>query len=85
MDKQINQYVKDAYNIGVTDVKALMMCVNIRHLGGVEAQTRMLAKAVGNYTLETRYSSLLTDTGKQAGAFRERNWQVYNWIMDYVD
>ena len=45
----------------------------------------MLAKAVGNYTLETLYSSLLTDTGKQAGAFRERNWQVYNWIMDYVD
>ena len=85
MDKQINQYVKDAYNLGVTDVKALMMCVNIRHLDGVDSQTRMLAKAMGNYTLEALYSSLLTDTGNQAGAFRERNWKVYNWIMDYVD
>lgn len=85
MDQQIDQYVKDAYNLGVTDAKALMMCVNIRHLGGLGAQTRMLNKAGGVYTVDTLYASLLTDLGNQAGAFRERNWKVYGWIMKYVD
>ena len=85
MDQQIEQYVKDAYDRGVTDAKALMMCVNIRHLGGLGAQTRMLNKAGGVYTVDTLYASLLTDLGNQAGAFRERNWKVYGWIMKYVD
>ena len=85
MDEQIDKYVKDAYDLGVTDSKALMMCVNIRHLGGTGAQERMLTQSAGVYTLDSLYASLLTDTGIQAGAFRRRNWNVYGWIMGYAD
>ena len=84
MDQQIDSYVKDAYAKGVTDPKALMMCVNIKHLGGSGAMTRMLNKAGGVYTVDTLYASTMTDTGNQAGAFRGRNKLVYKWIMSYV-
>ena len=58
------------------------MCINIMHFGGVSEFNRILIKAGELYTINTLYSALLTDTGNQVGAYRQRNLHVYKWIMD---
>ena len=85
MDQQMDKYVAEAYELGVSDPRALMMCVNIRHLGGKGAMTRMLTKSAGLYTVDSLYAAIQTDTGNQAGAFRQRNFLVYKWILQNVD
>ena len=81
LKQNISAYALEAYNLGVKDVKAIAMCVNIRALSNTSELTRVLAKTGGNYTLESIYAALLTDTGSQVGTNRASHWNFYNAIV----
>ena len=84
IDEQMAQYLEEARNLGVTEIKAMMMCANIRHLGGLGAVKRVLGKTATPYTLDHIYEALQTDTGNQVGTFKSRNKKVYNWLLEYI-
>ena len=84
IDEQMVKYLGEAKNLGVTEIKAMMMCANLRHLGGLGAVKRVLGKTATPYTLDHIYSALQSDTGNQVGTFRSRNKKVYNWLIQYI-
>lgn len=84
IDEQMAKYLAEARSLGVTEIKAMMMCANLRHLGGLDAVKRVLGKVSGAYTLDNIYAALLTDTGNQVGTFRSRNKKVYDWLNQYI-
>ena len=84
IDEQMEKYLAEARSLGVTEIKAMMMCANLRHLGGLNAVKRVLGKTATPYTLDHIYAALQTDTGNQVGAFRSRNQKVYNWLLQYI-
>jgi hypothetical protein len=61
-----------------------MMCANIRHLGGLSAVKRILAKTEQPYTIHSIYEAMQTDTGNQVGTFRSRNKMVYESLLAYI-
>ena len=81
LKQNIASYALEAYNLGVKDVKAIAMCVNIRALSNTSELTRVLAKTGGNYSLESIYAALLTDTGSQVGTNRASHWNFYKTIV----
>ena len=84
MDEQMEQYVQEAADLGVTDIDAKMMCANFRHQGGSGAVTRILAKTGTPYTLDRLYAACQTDTGNQVGAYKSRQKMVYNSLKKYI-
>ena len=84
IDKQMQKYVNEAADLGVTDIDALMMCSNFRHQGGLSAVKRIIAKTKKPYTLDNLYSACSTDTGNQVGAYKTRQKMVYNSLKKYV-
>mgnify|MGYP003303888184 CR=1 FL=1 len=84
IDEQMEKYLAEAANLGVTEIKARMMCANLRHLGGLSAVKRVLNKTKTPYTLDNIYAALQTDTGNQVGTFRSRNSKVYGWVVKYI-
>ena len=54
LDEQMESYVRESENLGVTDPAGQAMCANFRHQGGQGAVTRILAKTAKPYTLERR-------------------------------
>ena len=72
----IKEYSKEAYDMGVKGIIANALCINMRFMGGIEEVERVLAKTNG-FTHESIYSALLTDTGSQVGAYRNRNQSFY--------
>ena len=81
LKQNIATYALEAYNLGVKDVKAIAMCINIRALSSSSELTRVLAKTGGNYSLESIYAALLTDTDSQVGANRASHWNFYKTIV----
>lgn len=77
-------YMQEAKNLGVTDIKAQMMCANFRHQGGLSAVKRILAKTAQPYTLDNLYAACQTDTGNQVGAYKSRQKMVYNAFKTYL-
>ena len=84
LDEQMVKYLGEARDLGVTEIKAMMMCANLRHLGGLGAVKRVLGKTATPYTLDHIYSALQSDTGNQVGTFRSRNKKVYGWLIQYI-
>ena len=84
IDEQMVSFLGEARNLGVTEIKAMMMCANLRHLGGLGAVKRVLGKTKTPYTLDNIYAALQTDTGNQVGTFRSRNKKVYNWLKEKI-
>ena len=78
------KYMKEAADLGVTDLAAQMMCANIRHQGGLSALKRVLKKTAKPYTLDNIYKALQSDTGNQVGAYRSRQLMVYNSLKKYI-
>lgn len=76
-----------AYSLGVTDHKALAMCVQIAHLGGSGALKRIITKTAKPYTVSTIDAALRTDnqSSTQVGAklFRSRHDCFIKWIDQY--
>ena len=84
IDEQMVKYLEEARSLGVTDLKAMMMCANLRHLGGLGAVKRVLNKTAKPYTLNNIYNALQSDTGNQVGTFRSRNDKVRDWLNKYI-
>jgi hypothetical protein len=84
IDEQMEKFLAEAASLGVTEIKARMMCANLRHLGGLGAVKRVLNKTKTPYTLDNIYAALQTDTGNQVGTFRSRNSKVYGWLVKYI-
>ena len=83
LDEQMEAYVREAEELGVTDPAAQAMCANFRHQGGLSAVKRILAKTDLPYTLENLYTACQTDTGNQVGAYKSRQKFVYNSLKKY--
>ena len=84
MYEQIEEYETQIRKLGVTDVQAVGMFINIRHQGGYGAVTRVLAKTKKPYNLTNIYNALATDTGNQVGAYKTRQAKVYQWLRTYM-
>ncbi|MDO4747902.1 MAG: RICIN domain-containing protein [Eubacteriales bacterium] len=86
IDEQMTQFMAEARDLGVTDLKAQMMCANIRHLGGLSAVKRVLGKTLQPYTLDNIYNAMQSDTGNQVGApkYRSRHVMVYNALNSHI-
>ena len=82
----MTQFMAEARDLGVTDLKAQMMCANIRHLGGLSAVKRVLGKTPQPYTLDNIYNAMQSDTGNQVGApkYRSRHVMVYNALNSHI-
>ena len=83
MDEQFVTYAEESLEQGVTDARGQAMCVNFRHQGGQGAVTRILAKTQKPYTLDNLYAACQTDTGNQVGAYKSRQWFVYDALKTY--
>ena len=84
MYEQIEEYEAEVRKLGVTEIKAVAECINIRHQGGIGSVRRVLAKTRGGYTLDNIYKAMRTDTGNQVGAYRTRQQKVYYWLKNYM-
>jgi hypothetical protein len=84
MYEQIDVYEQEARNLGVTDPKAVAMCINIRHQGGLSAVKRILAKTKKPYTKDSIYDAMKTDTGNQVGTYTTRQKKVSEWLDKYM-
>lgn len=84
IDEQMQKYIDEAAELGVTDIDALMMCANFRHQGGLGAMKRVLGKTQKPYTLDNLYAACQTDTGNQVGAYKSRQKMVYNSLKKYL-
>lgn len=77
MDEQLVTFLGHATDLGVTDLRAKMLCVTLEHLGGQNALKRVLDKTATPYTMDNIMAALETDTGNQVGTFKSRNNFVY--------
>jgi hypothetical protein len=83
---QVEEYAAEAMKLGVTDPKAIGMCINLRHLGGYGGMTRILGKTSKPYTMEKMWKAMQSDTGTQVGAsmYRTRHEKVMKWLNTYM-
>ena len=81
LKKLIADYVLEAYNLGVREIKALALCANIRYLSNSSELSRVVNKTNGECSLNNLYAALLTDTGSQVGAYRDSHWIFYNFLF----
>ena len=86
IDEQMIKFMEEALDLGVTNIDALMMCANIRHLGGLSALKRILNKTSQPYTVDNIWAAMQSDTGNQAGAplFRSRHEFVIKYLNKYI-
>lgn len=84
--EQITSYENEVQKLGVSDTKAVCMCINLRHLGGIGAVKRVLAKTATPYTMERIWSAMQSDTGNQVGGslYRTRHQKVMGWLNQYI-
>lgn len=80
LKQMIAEYALEAFNLGVTEIRAVALCVNIRYLSNSSELSRVIDKA-GNPTLDNIYASLLTDTGSQVGTYRVSHLVFYNFLF----
>lgn len=76
LNQKISEYASKAFELGVTETKAIALCINILFIGGETELERVLAKT-NDYSIDGVYAALLTDTGKQVGTYRGRNFNFY--------
>ena len=84
MYRQIAEMEKEIRALGVTDVQAVGMLINIEHQGGYGAVTRVLRKTRKPYNLKNIYNALASDTGNQVGTYKTRQAKVYRWLNTYM-
>ena len=84
MYQQIAEMEKGIRALGVTDIQAVGMFINIEHQGGYSAVTRVLSKTKKPYNLGNIYNALYSDSGNQVGTYRTRQAKVYQWLYTYM-
>lgn len=84
--EQVASYEKEVQKLGASDVKAVCMCINLRHLGGIGSVKRVLAKTDTPYTMERIWSAMQSDTGNQVGGslYKTRHRKVMGWLNQYI-
>ena len=82
--EQMERYITEAAELGVTEMDAKMMCANFRHQGGYGAMKRVIGKTKKPYTLDNLYAACSTDTGNQVGAYKNRQKFVYTNLKKYI-
>ena len=92
MFEQIEKYEQEILLLGVTDVQAVAMLINVRHLGGFSAVKRIVGKMVKPYTLESVYQALKSDQQDNSSAnqvgdklYWTRQEKVYGWIKEKME
>lgn len=83
LDEQMEAYVQEAADLGVTDPAGQAMCANFRHQGGLSAVKRILTKTAKPCTLDNLYKACQSDTGNQVGAYKSRQKFVYDSLKKY--
>lgn len=84
MYQQITEMEKTIRTLGITDIQAVGMFINIEHQGGYSAVTRVLAKTKKPYNLSNVYKALASDSGNQVGTYKTRQAKVYQWLKTYM-
>lgn len=84
MYEQIETFETEIRKLGVTDIQAVGMFINIRHQGGYSAVTRVLGKTEKPYNLINVYKALASDSGNQVGTYKTRQAKVYQWLLTYM-
>ena len=84
MYQQITEMEKAIRTLGITDIQAVGMFINIEHQGGYSAVTRVLAKTKKPYNLSNVYKALASDSGNQVGTYKTRQAKVYQWLNTYM-
>lgn len=89
MNEQIVEHAASIEKIyGSMPDTAMMECINIVHLGGMDALKRILKKTAKPYTAESIYAALNTDptdpTPNQVGDYVSRQQKVYEFITKYA-
>lgn len=92
MLEDIAGYIDTVEDMGVTNIQAQMMCVNIMHLGGTSALERVLKKTSNRNSMESIYTALKTDqndhsNNNQVGdeKYWSRHVKVREWILKYAE
>ena len=90
VDEQMSQYVQEAAELGVADLKARMFCANLRHLGGYGGMSRVIENCINDgleLTMDNLWATMLKyDTGNQVGGpiYRTRHQKVMQWLNKYI-
>jgi hypothetical protein len=93
VDEQMEKYVNEAEDMGVTDLKARMFCANIRHLGGkgaMEWVIEVCAEDGKALTMENLWTSMRDHTpnkdgnGVGADKYKSRHEKVMKWLNEYI-
>ncbi len=86
MYQQIDEYEAEVRKLNVSYAKAVCMCINLRHLGGLGSVTRVLGKTAKPYTMGRIWKAMQTDTGNQVGGpmYKTRHEKVMGWINQYI-
>ncbi len=87
----MEQFIKDCKADYTSDVKAIMMYCEIRHLGGRKAANRIFDRCAGNFTLSNIMAALAADqkdksSDNQVGDRRywSRHVCCFQWIEQYA-
>ncbi|MCQ2500052.1 MAG: hypothetical protein MJ117_01765, partial [Lachnospiraceae bacterium] len=92
MDEQTVRYVNQAKDLGVTDLKALLFCANLQHLGGYNAMVRVVnyCKTAGvPITMENMWSLMRANeagSGNKVGSdiYVSRHTKIMQWLNTYL-
>ncbi len=86
MEEQVVKFEKEMQDIGISDVMAICMGINLRHLGGLGAVKRVIRKTAKPYTIDSIWAAMQSDTGNQVGGplYRSRHEKVITWIKEKI-
>lgn len=93
VDVEMIRYVKEAKNLGVTDLKGQMFLANIRHLGGYSPMKRVVEWCQEDnlsLTMKNLYTSMRNHTTNKAGngvgadKYNTRHVKVMGWLDKYI-
>lgn len=92
MNEQMEEYIEEAESKGVTDAKAQVMYIDIRHVGGEGAVDRLLKHANKPYTLDEMYKVVTTPWSDDPTDGNPANGSMYTnrhnsfkkWAEEYI-
>ncbi len=93
VDEQMEKYVNEAEDLGVSDLKARMFCANIRHLGGYSAMEWVIEVCIDDglpltmdnlWTSMRKHTTNLDGNGVGANKYKSRHEKVMTWLNKYI-
>lgn len=89
LDEELEGYMIEAQNLGVTSLSAQAMCANFTHHGGSGATNRIVSRAKSKFnstTLDSLYKSCQMDTEpNQVGTYKDRQLCVYTNLKERLE